>query len=139
MGLIGRYLFPMMVIAVVGTAIIGGLWLLGTPAEQRAQNLDARRVADLRHIARAADGYWKHHGQLPASLEALVLYYGRDLRITDPESKQPYTYRMTGLDRFELCAEFAAQSPESRQPTFSERPFSHGIGRQCFDLRPPKT
>ncbi|HIA74480.1 MAG TPA: hypothetical protein EYN99_08630, partial [Gemmatimonadetes bacterium] len=52
------------VIAAVGV----GLFILGSPMEERARRVDDRRVADLQGIAAATDLYWTRHSRLPESL-----------------------------------------------------------------------
>lgn len=120
-------------IAVVVAAVIAGLWLIGSPAEQRQQRLDERRVSDLEQLSQAV--YW-HRNQrraLPASTSDLV--NGRRLsRLPfDPSTEEPYEYRVTGERRFELCAVFATPSRSEDAKDF----WHHEAGRHCYEFDVP--
>jgi len=80
-----------------------GLWILGTPAHQRALRLDARRVQDLRMLSSNISIYWKIHKSLPPDLEHLD---ASPQRLRDPQSGIPYEYAITGDTDFRLCAHF---------------------------------
>jgi len=124
--------------AVVAVAVAVGLYVAGSPAEQRLQRLDGRRVADLQRLERAIDLHYTRTGELPAALDRLV--DGRLLSSLprDPETDEPYELNVTDDARFELCAEFRRASTLEPGDSF----WSHGAGRQCFefdysDRRPP--
>ena len=59
-------------VAVVIAAVVAGVFVLGSPADERARRLDRRRVEDLQGIAAATDLYWTRHSRLPASLDELT-------------------------------------------------------------------
>jgi len=77
---------------VVLAAVIAGILLIGSPAQERLRRLDERRISDLREISFAVDAYWTREDVLPASLEEL----GNDERIVrelaDPVTGAPYEY-----------------------------------------------
>jgi hypothetical protein len=132
----GVKVFAGVVIAAIACAVVYGLILVGTPAQQRIIQFDERRVSDLNQITHAIDSYWERNGNVPATLEDL-----RDPRyfvssITDPRTNEPYEYRATDEDSYELCAVFETDSAERQEPfpkPFSEQSWEHGIGRTCFD------
>lgn len=133
----GRALLVGLVVAFVAIVVGVGLWVLGSPAEERRRRLDERRVEDLREIAAAVDAYWTRTGAQPESLEALAGWQGLQAPRTDPDTGEPYAYRPAGPNRYELCATFAREDPgpEPRRryelgPSF----WHHGAGRHCFDL-----
>jgi hypothetical protein len=111
-------------------AAAGGLWLVGSPAEQAAQRIDDRRVQDLRTIAQALDLHWDRHARLPPDLPGLVAALETELPLADPETGQPYGYRVLDDRRVELCANFARPSGGRLQDAI----WTHGGGRQCFAL-----
>lgn len=124
-----------LVTVVVLAAIAMGIFLIGSPAQERARRLDARRVQDLTGIARAVDLYWTRHASLPLSLEELGKEPGGNIRSTDPGTGAIYEYRpLTGA--YELCAQFEHDSGQGG-PT-SDGIWSHGAGRQCFQREPRK-
>ncbi|HKJ10366.1 MAG TPA: hypothetical protein VKA76_14870 [Gammaproteobacteria bacterium] len=129
----GTTVLMVAIVGVVIATIIGGLSLIGSPSQERMRRLEMRRVADLRGIAAAMDRYWTRHGSLPKSLDALERERGFSIEPTDPETRRPYEYRPGTRGAYSLCADFAeasAQEQESRPEKF----WSHGAGRQCFDL-----
>ncbi|MFC2078837.1 hypothetical protein ACFLSZ_02545 [Candidatus Bipolaricaulota bacterium] len=121
-------------IVVVLAAVIVGVILLDSPAQERVRRLDERRVDDLQDLSYAVDIYWTREGTLPVSLadlsneERIV----RDLR--DPETGQPYEYRIVGDNTYELCAEFARDTASDERDTPYRIFWFHGSGRQCFQL-----
>jgi hypothetical protein len=99
-----------MVAVVVSFCI--GLVLAGTPAKQRQFEGDNRRVEDLRNMAQRLRN--RSQSQPP---------------LRDPETGQPYEYRVLAGSAYELCAIF-------RQPSLPNNSsfWSHGAGRSCFRL-----
>jgi hypothetical protein len=99
---------------VVIVALIAGLYLSGSPSEQRLLRLDERRVDDLKQIA--------------ITLERLD---GRRLNqlLVDPETGHDYDYAHT-TDTFRLCAVFNRPSEEAETMQF----WQHPAGQHCFDF-----
>lgn len=120
-------------IAVVAAAVVGGLLLLGPPAQERMRRLDARRVDALRALAASVDLYWTRQGRLPESLEQLSRESGFRAPLLDPETGKPYGYRVLDGRRYELCAEFARDVRD--ETGLPARDFwAHGSGPWCFQL-----
>jgi hypothetical protein len=121
------------VIAAFIISIVGGVVIAGSPQKQRALGLDRQRVQELQQIENAIVTYWRQKDTLPESLDPIdetVGFYGD---ITDPETTERYTYRITGDLSFELCAEFDLSSNED--PGFNDRETSrwrHDAGEACF-------
>jgi len=113
----------------VTLALIAGLYLGGSPSEQRLVRLDERRVDDLKQIARAVERFWGQQGELPADLQTLV--DGRRLNqlLVDPETGADYDYAHTA-DTFRLCAFFDRPSEQTTPTQF----WSHAAGQHCFDF-----
>lgn len=120
-------------VATVITAVVAGLFFLGSPMEERARRLDSRRVSDLQGIRAATDLYWTRHSRLPGSLEELTAEPGVRISTRDPESADIYDYQPVDSIHYEVCAIFEQESGEtSRNP--ERNLFAHGSGRQCFPL-----
>lgn len=116
--------------AVVAVGIAIGLYFSGSPAEQRLQRLDDRRVEDLRRLQRAIDFHYTQTGALPTELDQLVDGRALSSLPRDPESGTPYELSVTGEAQFELCAEFSRNSTLEPAGSF----WSHGPGRKCFEF-----
>jgi len=115
-------------------AVVVGVVLLDSPAEARLRRLDERRVDDLRDLAFAVDAFWTREGQLPTSLGDLSEAERIVTEPIDPETGEPYEYRVLGEKSFELCAVFARDTgPDDRDGCYRSFWF-HGTGRQCFQL-----
>ena len=113
-------------------AIAAGIFLLGSPADERSRRLDERRAQDLSGIARAIDLFWtRNNSSLPASLEVLRNSTGAGISVADPDTKAPYEFRSLEGDRYELCAAFEGASTESDRG-FDAGFWSHPAGRHCF-------
>ena len=122
------------VVAVLA-AVVGGLVLLGPPAEERARRLDERRVEDLRRISDATNVYWTRHMRLPESLEELSAQPGTSIVSRDPETGEPYGFQRLGGEIYELCAAFERDSSSDGQVRGTGDFWSHGSGRYCFQLK----
>lgn len=122
---------------VVVAAVVAGLMVLGTPADERSRQVDARRVSDLLDIERGVTLHWRQQAadvrRLPASLDALSRAGTPPVRQRDPITGEPYGYRVLSVSAYELCATFDGDSTE---PLATPRrdTWSHGPGRQCFRL-----
>ena len=101
------------------------------------RRLDARRVEDLRALAGAVDLYWSRGGALPGALDSLTQEQGFAPQVADPETGRPYEYRILGGDTYELCASFA-RGTDTEPPETRSDFWSHGAGRQCFQLEAKK-
>ena len=115
-------------VAVVAAAIVLGLSIIGSPAEQRRLRLDERRVFDLRGLSGSINRYWNERHELPTRAEDVI-----DGRLMtelplDPESKQPYEYRVTP-GGYDLCANFSRRSAVG-----SNDFWFHEAGRRCFSF-----
>lgn len=117
----------------VGAAVAAGLWLAGSPAEQRLLRLDDQRVADLGRLVRLLNLRWQATESLPAALDGLVDGQRLSRIPLDPETDAPYEYRTTGPGSYELCAVFSTPSRAEAAGSF----WSHGAGRQCFAFDVP--
>jgi hypothetical protein len=132
---VGLRLLAGCVIACVLVAFVAGLFIAGSPGQARAGRLDDERVNDLRSIASSVDEYWGHHGSPPPDLESLAEERGLRLRsIRDPQSGEPYEYRVLTDTSYELCATFSASSSDSEARGPGVRFWKHEAGRTCFEI-----
>jgi hypothetical protein len=110
-------------------AVITGVVILGSPAEERAKRLDLRRVSDLQGMQNAVNFYFSERGTLPVSLEELSKQPG--VRIgSDPVTGAAYRYRASGVEQFELCGTFDRASAP-RVLTGVDL-WAHSAGEYCF-------
>ena len=120
-------------VAVVVVAVGAGLYLSGSPGEQRLLRLDERRTQDLWSICAEIDGYWSRTGELPRALDDVIVG-GRALSDVpvDPVTGESYEYEIAEGRGFILCADFAKASEETSRPDF----WRHEAGRRCFSFAP---
>ena len=123
----------------VSSAVVAGMFVLGTPSEERVFRLDERRVRDLGAIAESVDVYWMRYRRLPGSLDDLRTDLGAAVSVSDPASGAAYEYRVVEDDSaYELCAMFERDSSSPERPSFDNF-WSHRAGRQCFRRSAPRT
>jgi len=122
------------VIVVVVAAVIAGVILLDSPAQERLRRLDERRVSDLRELSYAVDVYWTRKGNLPSSLADLSSEERVVRELADPETGDPYEYRVLNDKAYELCAVFARDTDTDERDSPYMNFWFHGTGRQCFKL-----
>ena len=150
-GISGFRIFVGCVITMVAAAVVGGLYLAGSPRSVRSQNFDNQRLSDLQQISNAVDAYFDATNAVPTNLHDVTsggkMQYAVN-SFNDPETKTPYDYRLTGGSTYELCAMFAlptqkdsANGPQTA-PMRVPEPYgatpivdwAHGAGRHCFAL-----
>ncbi len=140
---LGFRVFVGAVIAAVLAVLVAGLWLGGSPAQERARRLDAARVSDLQNISNAIDQYYNANNALPPDLAMLTrsreTYFVGN--INDPETGRPYEYMTRTANTYDLCATFATdnreeQAPRPREPypAWESRFWEHGPEHTCFTI-----
>lgn len=150
---LGFRIFEWAVIAVVASAIIGSFFIIGSPAERRAKNLDKTRVERLSSIQNAIQTYYGFkgdigHHKLPTNLDQLIAdsnVYIQSDGLIDPVTKERFEYKVTGATAYELCATFDTATEKDdgnyrgaiemvTEPDSTTQRFSHGVGKTCFPL-----
>ena len=139
---------------VVAVLLVAGIFIAGTPAEQRQVRLDSQRISDLQSIQGQIVQFWTSKGKLPTSLDQLTDSISGFVAPVDPGTKLDYDYRALGTTSFELCANFAAAATAEDLRSFGYYPTTkpvqidesgdvvssdlegswiHGVGRSCFE------
>ena len=122
-------------LVVIGVVITGFL-VMGSPKEARKEELDRRRIEDLRTLANLMTP--EPGRPLRDTLDVNGDHPDLKAQLTDPATREPYGYRAIDSTRFELCATFDTEvKAEDMQPY--EREWAHPQGRHCFrfDARYP--
>jgi hypothetical protein len=130
---------------VVLIAIITGFFIVGSPAKQRAQRFDDRRLSDLQSIQWQVVAYWQNTGHLPEMTDDLIDSLTGSTVPIDPETGEAYTYTKENDLSFTLCATFALDAKEDgsigARPRMIDAPilelkgdqhWDHAAGRTCF-------
>ena len=118
--------------AVVFVAAVGvGLYLAGSPGEQRLVRFDQQRVLHLTEIRKSIDEYWRTHRALPARVDEDVIGITMPRVPRDPETDAEYEYELRGDDAYRLCAVFSRASADHMADEF----WAHDAGRHCFDFQ----
>ncbi|HYE59629.1 MAG TPA: hypothetical protein VEA18_00390 [Candidatus Kapabacteria bacterium] len=138
--------FISFVILVVVSVIIGSLFFIGSPKEERMRRFDETRVQDLSNLQWQIVEYWQAKKKLPAELSVLNDPLRNIIVPTDPETQVAYGYEPKGDLTFALCATFAT-AQDTKNPSTMARPVSyapyggildgdnwqHGTGYVCFE------
>ncbi|MFA7286644.1 MAG: DUF5671 domain-containing protein [Patescibacteria group bacterium] len=117
--------------------IVGGFFLAGSPATQRAWKFDDQRVSDLEQIQVQILNHWIGKQALPTKLEELTDSVSGFIAPVDPETGAGYEYVVTNALQFDLCATFALPSPDIANEATArvlgiDYKWNHGAGRTCF-------
>lgn len=134
-------IFTRSIIAVVMITVIAGFFIAGSPFKQRLVKFDRQRINNLQTIQNQIISHWTNKKILPDSLDNLKDSISGFTAPVDPESGQPYEYRIKNDLIFELCANFNFDSKEDKinipeplyYPYSSEGNWNHGGGRACFE------
>jgi hypothetical protein len=122
----------------VAVALAWGFYLAGSPSTRRLERFDERRLQDLQTIAREIQRMVEDQNNkgtlkepLPKTLEEAASR-ARDERLNprDPETNEPYPFRVKDATTYELCATFA-RSRDSDVSVF----WNHPAGRHCFTIK----
>lgn len=99
---------------VVLATLVGGFFLAGSPAQQRARRFDERRVNDLQNIQSQLLNYWIQKEQLPENLGELAKdQLSGFILPKDPEMNTDYPYKKLTVFSFQLCANFKTDRPNA--------------------------
>lgn len=116
-------------VAVIVT-IVAGLFLAGSPSEQRMARFDKERLSDLRYISNSVERYWRERHRLPEDLSELADGIIVTRIPMDPESGASYSYEITAKDAYRVCAVFDGRSADPEADGF----WAHERGRHCFQF-----
>lgn len=133
---------------VVLAALIGGFFIVGSPATERSRRFDEQRIQHLQTIQNEIVNHWMRKQKIPESLDVLKDDIKGFTAPQDPETQMPYEYRAVGELSFDLCSVFSTDSaalgkgayppmslPAYREPYYPGATgdnWRHGAGRICF-------
>lgn len=138
----GKKIFVALVILAMTAAVVAGLFLAGSPEQERKRRFDQERLNDLSQISYAIDANWNQDKKLPTALKDLQAkrdVYVRSLK--DPRTQESYEYTSTATSTYELCAVFETDSEQELSRAAVSRPdvegqdfWKHPTGKKCFKL-----
>lgn len=115
-------------------AVGGGLMITGGPAHQRAIRMDQQRNRDLNALRSQIQQYFQENDKLPETLANLKYIPSETLH--DPETHQPYDYRIISPESFSLCATFTTDNLREREETpYQGVGDRHPAGHYCYKLK----
>lgn len=131
--------------AAVIAVIITGFFVAGSPFKQRLVRFDQEKTAHLQTVQWQILNFWQQKDELPQSLEQLQDPLSGFIVPRDPQTNEPYIYRVTGPLAFEICANFNLSSEETEigkvryayptppvPPEVVDANWEHGPGEKCF-------
>ncbi len=129
------------VVAIVTITIGIGLYVIGSPAQERLRRFDSLRVSHLQMIQSELYSYWNVNKKLPDTLSVfdgrLTNGYSSFTPPKDPVTGEMYAYTKKGEDIFTLCATFALPATDdsysSAYGPYGSKDWEHGAGAVCFD------
>lgn len=141
-----KYFVTIVIVLVAATTIVG-LFVVGSPEQERLRRFDATRINNLQFVQSEIVAFWQNKQTLPPSLDALKDDIRGIIIPTDPVTKQPYEYSIKGPETFVLCANFAVQSDSAGMDSYSyphpaypgyvpvigEGQWNHDTGNVCFE------
>lgn len=119
------------VVVVTLAALVGGFLLIDSPKTTIMKKNDQDRVNSLNNIKNIVTSDYSSTGILPIDLSA-----PKFSSLIDPETSQPYEYRIISETKYELCATFELAVDKSDNTTrysSGENWDFHGAGRECFE------
>lgn len=119
--------FAVIAAAAVLFGISMGFIQNGAPAARRNSAFDELRLENLREISNAVNAAWNenHKHALPSSLQPL---FDTATPLRDPQTAKPYTYRILGGSRYQLCAAFDTSTMTNSDGSI----WNHPAGNFCF-------
>ncbi len=111
-------IFTTVTSVVVIVSIIGGLFIVGLPQDQRKLRDDQTRIENLQNIQWQVVSHYQRTGAVPETLDELIdpLYPEVKDQFLDPESGQVYGYNKVASTSpaFEICADFALATDDNK-------------------------
>jgi len=128
--------------------------MIDSPRTMRDLHIDERRLVHLDAIEKTLDCFWSYGEKtLPDDVSELKAWtqetqqlvgvsksYCRLQQLSDPQTGDPYIYRVTSASEYELCAVFATENSGTRRAksgygSYGARKLkSHKSGEHCFAL-----
>jgi len=144
----GFQVFVGIIIAIVVATTVVGLFLAGSPVQERMRRMDTQRANNLMGIASSIDSYYNQYSRLPDALDILQKTPGFYVdAIVDPETGVPYEYKLLATDQYQICATFqsdatvpgSANAPYAVPTRIGWPDFSrHQAGRICYSITAQK-
>jgi len=143
-----RKIWAIAISVIILVSIILGFSVLGSPQTQRMIRYDNQKISDLQNIQWQIISYWQMNGTIPQNLSEISSDQQYFVIPTDPQSRESYEYKATGLMTFKLCANFN-QTDETNQYQYADvapmgypastkisviqnNNWNHQAGQQCF-------
>ncbi len=126
------------VLVLVLASLVVGFMNTETPSEVRETRIDQTQINDLMMIQYTVENYYRINENLPTTLEEA---YGELPIPAAPEGREAYSYKVSDVDTFELCAVFAAPSIQAQYANtpmmdvgMVKNPYDweHTSGNWCF-------
>lgn len=121
-----------------------GMVLIKSPSEMKLVRMDERRIADLHRIGNLINRYYQNNKKLPEKLKQLAPSNEHYLPLLDPETEEPYKYRVLDSRDYEVCATFSTSNLDQR--TSVDRyidgeiyDMRHGLGTDCLSVSIPSS
>lgn len=116
-----------------------GFTLIDSPMLARAKAFDTQRASDIQRLQGGVQNYFNKYQRMPESLEELREEgMVRKFVLEDPDSGEPYEFRIIDEQRYEICAIFTTDNRDEEEEFYQPRgpyesSFLHGAERTCFE------
>lgn len=130
-------IFAIITLIVVLGSIIGGIFIVGSPAKQRNIRFDETRINNLQQIESQVYSFWTEYKKLPVNFVELEQNSPGFKLPKDPQIEKDYDYEINGEKTYRLCAEFKEETPgrgKIKTQNFYYD-WGHARGKTCYDLK----
>ena len=126
----------------VTSAIAAGLLIVDPPWVERDRAFDRERLHNIWSIATAI----RKLGKAPKSLDEIPPASSPSvLKLFDPQTRQPYRYKASGDDAYEICLTFSRAFDQKALPSVlnigagsgrsSALQWDHRVGDHCYQFK----
>lgn len=137
------------IISVVVLSALGYAFTrVGSPTDLRNKKIDDERSSHLSSIRNEVNFYFEQNGKLPKTLYELNNDDYLKSQLNDPQTLQPYTYKILDQDTYQLCASFSSDSKNKEKERLRVYPgpadsreadfYVHPQGNFCFEATIPE-
>jgi hypothetical protein len=101
-------IFTFVTLILVITVFVAAWFFVESPKEARARRLDGMVLNNFSSLNNVINNYYELKGELPENLTELENFdhYFNPSDLVDPETKEPFVYKLLNEKEFELCAIF---------------------------------
>ena len=127
-------------LALIVAIFVASWFFVESPTTTRNKKIDQQTINNFYQIDSAINTYYYDNKKLPSDLDVLSqsFQYLTDGVITNPVTKEKYSYRVIGEKEYEICTTFKSSNKDewdNNNYPYSDKNWVHDFGYQCLSQK----